>query len=144
MIRVEPPVGLRFVHPDLDEGREAGLLCGADGRPERVTGAALVRQSLLLLLSTLPGERVMRPEYGCELLTLAFSPNDDTTAGLAMHYVREAITRSEPRVRILNVTATRLPEAPNVLQIRLDYQPDWGFPDSLTVGLPLDAPSVEV
>jgi hypothetical protein len=47
-------------------------------------GPDLIRQSLLLLLSTYPGERVMRPDFGCELLTLAFARNDDTTAGLAI------------------------------------------------------------
>ena len=70
-------------HPDLDDEAEVGLVVGAEGRLERAAGAALIRQSLFLLLSTTPGERVMRPDYGCALLTLAFSHNDDTTAGLA-------------------------------------------------------------
>ena len=64
-----------------------------------------IRQALLLLISTRPGERVMRPAYGCDLERLIFSPNDDTTAGLAMHYVRQAVERWEPRVEILGVDA---------------------------------------
>lgn len=139
MTRADPPSGLRFVHPDLDDEAAVGLVCGTDGRPERAAGAALIRQSLFLLLSTSPGERVMRPDYGCALLSLAFAHNDDTTAGLAIHYVREAVTRFEPRVRILDVTASRPADAPHALQVRLDYQPRWGdAADSLTVWLPLD------
>ena len=44
----------------------------------------------------------MRPDYGCELHRLVFSPNDDTTAGLAIHYVRRALERWEPRVEVLS------------------------------------------
>ena len=66
-----------------------------------------VRQAILLLISTTPGERVMRPNYGCALGRLVFSPNDDTTAGLATHYVRQALLRWEPRIQILQLEATR-------------------------------------
>lgn len=81
-----------------------------------------VRQAILLLLSTMPGERVMRPEYGCDLEKLVFAPNDDTTAGLAMHYVRQAVTRWEPRVEVLRVDAVRKEEDPGRLDIVLEYQ----------------------
>jgi phage baseplate assembly protein W len=81
-----------------------------------------VRQALLLLLTTRPGERVMRPDYGCELHRLVFSPNDDTTAGLAIHYVRRAIVRWEPRVEIVRIDAGRDPGEPGRLAIRLDYR----------------------
>jgi phage baseplate assembly protein W len=87
-----------------------------------VDGDASVRQALLLLLTTRPGERVMRPEYGCNLQTLAFSPNDDTTAGLAMHYVTQAIERWEPRVEIVRLNALRGAERDDLLEIVLDYR----------------------
>lgn len=137
------PTGLLFAHPDFDPG-ESGLLAAPSGRLELVSGSALVRQSLLMLLSTLPGERVMRPDYGCELLTLAFAQNDDTTAGLAVHYVRRAIERFEPRVRILAITTSRRPETPYRLDISCSYVPRFGGePQTLTVGLPLDGPHQE-
>ena len=133
--------GLRFAHPDFDAYGSTGLICSGTGRLEMVEGADLLRQSLLILLSTFPGERVMRPDYGCELLTLAFATNDDTTAGLAIHYVRQAVERFEPRVRILSVDANRSPDSPQRLDVLLEYQPRLGgAPDSLTVGLPLAEP----
>jgi phage baseplate assembly protein W len=84
--------------------------------------AESVRQAILLLLSTVPGERVMRTQYGCDLFRLMFSPNDDTTAGLAMHYVRQAISRWEPRIDITALTAGRARSDPALLEIRLEYR----------------------
>ena len=80
----------------------------------------------------------MRPTYGCDLFKLVFWPNDDTTAGLAMHYVREAVTRWEPRVDRLNVDATRHPDDPSRLNIDLDYRVrSTGEQDRLSVQLDL-------
>jgi phage baseplate assembly protein W len=113
----------RFLHPDLDASEErAGLRLAPTGALELVDEHAAVRQAVLLLLTTLPGERVMRPEYGCELHRLAFSPNDDTTAGLAIHYVRRALERWEPRIEILQVDAGRHPEDAWRLDITLEYR----------------------
>lgn len=132
--------GLRFAHPDFDDLSSVGLVVSGTGRLETLSGPGLIRQSLLLLLSTFPGERVMRPDYGCELLTLAFARNDDTTAGLAIHYVRQAVERFEPRVRILRVDATRSPERSERLDVLLEYQPKLGGnPEALRVGVVLDA-----
>jgi phage baseplate assembly protein W len=115
----------RFVHPDvaLAEGvPSGGLQVTARGRVDMVEGDASVRQSLLLLLSTSPGERVMRPDYGCNLRRLAFAPNDETTAGLAIHYVRQAVERWETRVEIMALDAGRDPVSPEQILIVLDYR----------------------
>ena len=114
---------LRFVHPDLDvvEG-SAGLRLSPTGGIEMVQEHASVRQAILLLLSTLPGERVMRPDYGCALHRLVFSPNDETTAGLAIHTVRQALERWEPRIRIRQLDAVLNKEDPSRLDIFLEYQ----------------------
>jgi uncharacterized protein len=113
----------RFQHPELDPGvRPPGLGLEADGRISMVAGAESVRQALLLLISTRPGERVMRPGYGCDLHQLVFGPNDETAHGLAIHLVRQAIERWEPRIEILGLDADRDPDRPDRLLIMLDYQ----------------------
>ena len=113
----------RFLHPDLDMGEErSGLRIAPTGAVEMVEEHAAIRQALLLLLTTLPGERVMRPEYGCDLHRLTFSPNDDTTAGLAIYYVRRALERWEPRIQLLQVDATRSPESAERLDITVEYR----------------------
>lgn len=83
----------------------AGLALGTTGAIAMVEEARAVRQAILLLLSTRPGERLMRPDYGCWLHRLVFAPNDAGTAGLAIHYVGEALRRWEPRVAILRLDA---------------------------------------
>lgn len=133
----QPWVGWRFGHPDLDDGTP-GLAVDPAGRVELVRGDDAVRQSLLLLLSTRPGERVMRPEYGCLLGTLVFAPNDDTTAGLAMHYVRQAVTRFEPRAVVVRVDAGPDPVRPELLDVVLEYRSVVGGPtDTITMTVPL-------
>ena len=103
-------------------GKQGGMRVSAQGRIAMIQGNAAVRQAIQMLLSTAPGERVMRPGYGCDLQRLVFAPNDDTTAGLAIHYVRQAIERWEPRVEILVLDAGRNLERPNVLDIQLEYR----------------------
>lgn len=115
--------GWHFLHPDFDARAEPpGLGLTLRGGIAMVESAEAVRQAILLLMSTMPGERVMRPDYGCELHRLLFSPNDDTTAGLAIFYVRRAIERWEPRVDVLRVDATRNPQRPELLDIILEYR----------------------
>ena len=113
----------RFVHPDLDavEGTP-GLRVSATGGIELIEDAASVRQAILLLLSTRKGERVMRPDYGCDIHRLVFSPNDDTTAGLAIHHVRRAVERWEPRIDVLRIDAGVNPDDPARMDIFVEYR----------------------
>jgi phage baseplate assembly protein W len=113
----------RFQLPDVDASdAEAGPRISPSGGIEMVEDEQSVRQSILLLMSTRPGERVMRPQYGCDLQQLVFSPNDDTTAGLAVHYVRRALDRWEPRIDVLALDAFANAEQPGRLDIVLEYR----------------------
>lgn len=114
----------RFFHPDTDErnGSCSGLGISGLGGIDTVSEQESVRQAILLLLSTSPGERVMRPKYGCDLNRLVFSTNNDTTAGLAIHYVKQAIHRWEPRITVINVDANSQGEDDNKLYIELNYR----------------------
>ncbi|HEY2028934.1 MAG TPA: GPW/gp25 family protein [Myxococcales bacterium] len=102
---------------------------GAGGTGLRVAQGGLqmaeddeaLRQAILMLISTRPGERVMRPGYGCDLQRLIFAPNDDTTAGLAVHYVRRALATWEPRIDVLSLDAVREGDG-TVLSINLTYR----------------------
>jgi phage baseplate assembly protein W len=113
----------RFLHPDFDltEG-EAGLQVSRTGGIEMVAEHASVRQAILLLLTTTPGERLMRPDYGCDLHRLVFAPNDATTHGLAIHYVRQALQRWEPRIDILRLDANSSEADPGRMDIVLEYR----------------------
>ncbi|MEO8133197.1 MAG: GPW/gp25 family protein [Betaproteobacteria bacterium] len=114
--------GWRFVLAESDEGAVTGPRISIGGGIEMIEGAEDVRQSISLLLRTRPGERVMRPEYGCDLHRLFFAPNDDTTAGLAIHYVKRALDLHEPRIDVLHLDANRHPDLPAALLIQLEYR----------------------
>lgn len=114
----------RFSYPGFDQpddGDPTGVELSKTG-VNMIDERASIRQSILLLLSTRPGERLMRPTYGCYIHMLLFSPNDDTTAGLAMYYVRKALEIWEPRVELLFIDAQRDPQYGERLNIELEYQ----------------------
>ena len=57
-----------------------------------------IRQSILLILDTNPGERVMRPEFGSGLRALTFEPITTTTISRVKHKVQRALVLWEPRI----------------------------------------------
>ncbi|MDR3304118.1 MAG: GPW/gp25 family protein [Treponema sp.] len=81
-----------------------------------------IEEAIRIILSTTPGERLMRPEFGCAINELVFSPNRAQSIMLAEHYVREAITRWEPRVTLKTVRGA--PDADNsaLAHIHIDYE----------------------
>jgi len=105
-----------------DDGAPVGLSVGLSGRIDMVEGDDAVRQAIIMLLTTIPGERVVRPDYGCPLHRLMFAPNDATTAGLAIHYVRQAILRFEPRIDIVSMDAHADEMDSSRLIVSLEYQ----------------------
>jgi phage baseplate assembly protein W len=64
----------------------------------------------------------MRPDYGCNLQELVFAPNDYTTAGLAIHYVRQAVRQWEPRADVIRLDAYQDENDPGKLNIELEYR----------------------
>lgn len=134
----------RFLHPDLaGEGEASGLRVSSLGRLEAVEHEESVRQAIYLLLTTTPGERVMRPDYGCELGRLVYSPNDETSAGLAIHYVKRALDLFEPRIDVVHLDAGPNPDEPGRLDVTLDYRVRaTQQPGGLTLSLDLDGGQV--
>ena len=113
----------RFLYPQLDAPPDfAGLTLNPRGGVDMVQDHESVRQAILLLLSTQPGERVMRPRYGCQIHQLMFMPTDDTTAGLAIFYVRRALDEWEPRIEIIRLDAHASETDPGRLDILLEYR----------------------
>src|SRR4051812_3752236 len=80
-----------------------------------------VEQAIRIILMTPRGQRIMRPEFGCQIHDLLFAPNDETTAGLAAHYVTDALEMWEPRIRVLDVHAEIDNGDPARLLIQIQY-----------------------
>jgi phage baseplate assembly protein W len=85
-------------------------------------GDTSIRQSIWMILSTSPGERVMRPDFGCGLSDLVFGVNNAATATAVTRVVREALATWEPRIDVLDVYAAPDPSRPDVLVIEINYQ----------------------
>jgi uncharacterized protein len=63
-----------------------------------------IRESIFIILSTAPGERVMRPDFGCGIHDLVFAPINRATLGLFESRVRESILRFEARIEIVSLS----------------------------------------
>jgi uncharacterized protein len=83
-----------------------------------------IRESIITILSTAPGERQMRPDFGCEIQSLVFALNTTTTAGRAAFFCEKALKRWEPRIEVLRVQARaeRDPERRNQITVEIEYQ----------------------
>ncbi|PNE42848.1 GPW/gp25 family protein [Streptomyces noursei] len=69
-------------------------------------GVESIEQAMYLILATSPGERPMRPEFGCGIHQLIFEPVNATTVALMEQEVRQALERWEPRAEIDDVVVT--------------------------------------
>jgi phage baseplate assembly protein W len=85
-------------------------------------GEKSIEQSIEIIISTAPGERVYRPDFGCAIQDLVFSPNNARTRALAKHYVQEALVRWEPRIRAVRVEAEPDGDAADRLLLRIEYE----------------------
>ncbi len=99
-----------------------GIGVDTDGQIAEASGEESVRQSIWLILSTAKGERVGRPEFGCDIHELVFAPNTPGTQGDAIRAVREALVTWEPRIDVLAVDARPDTSEPSVLIIEIHYR----------------------
>ena len=81
-----------------------------------------IEESIRIILSTAKGERRMRPNFGCDVHTLIFAPNNATTWGLASHYVEEALGWWEPRIEVTEVNPQSDPPDTSRLLINIKYR----------------------
>ncbi len=85
------------------------LAVDADGKIAMKALEDQVRQSILLILETARGERVMRPDFGAGLHALTFEPINTTTIALVKHRIEEALVTWEPRIDSITVSVTAEP-----------------------------------
>lgn len=81
-----------------------------------------VDQAIRIILSTSPGQRVMRPTFGCRLYDLVFAPNNSHTAAQARRYVEEALGMWEPRITVTRVDVQPDPQDTSRLLIEIEYR----------------------
>ncbi len=88
----------------LGQGWAFPLQFSPHGQIALAKGERDIEQSIRIILETIPGERVMRPEFGCRAKELLFAPRNAATEGLMVQYVEQALRRWEPRIELLAVS----------------------------------------
>lgn len=97
------------------------LRTDATGRIALVSDEREIEESIRLILATSPGERPMRPEFGCSVHDYVFAPADASTAGDIAYAVRVALERWEPRVELSGVAVRFDAVDDGVLYIDISY-----------------------
>ncbi|MGW4213998.1 GPW/gp25 family protein [Lentzea sp. NPDC004789] len=93
----------------------------ATGSVALVDGDREIVESIRLILATAPGERPMRPEFGCAIHDLVFAPADSTTAGQIAYEVRMSLERWEPRIDLTDVVVDFAEADKGTLLIDIHY-----------------------
>jgi len=109
-------------HDIIGRGWQFPPRLGRHGRVGLVGGEAEIERAIMIILRTAPGQRVMRPDFGCELHDLVFMPNNSNTARRVERAVQQALGRWEPRVNVLDVQANPDPEDSSRLLIDIRYR----------------------
>lgn len=81
-----------------------------------------IRQSIYLIIMTKPGERLMRPDFGCAIHNFMFENIDYTTLSRMKQAVEEALIRWEPRITDTEVTVIDAVKEQNAVEIRITYR----------------------
>lgn len=106
----------------LGRGWAFPLEADRDGSALMVDEAENVRQAVLLIMRTEPGERVMRPDFGCGLRRFVFEPVTDSTLALIRLAVQTGLTTWEPRITVDAVTVTADESQPGRVVIEAGYR----------------------
>ena len=80
-----------------------------------------IEQAIELILATAPGERPMRPEFGCAIHDFVFASVTGSTAGRIAYEVQRSLERWEPRINVEGIDVTIDSEEPSTVYIDIQY-----------------------
>ena len=86
------------------------------------SGEDKIRESVIIVLSTVLGERVMRPQFGSELYKQVFAPINTSTMSSISFGVQKALLAWEPRIEVENVRISGSKAREGILLISIDYK----------------------
>ncbi len=106
----------------LGTGLNFPIKMNGRGEFSLVSGNVDIEQSIRIILGTRPGERVMRPTFGCRAYELIFDPISATTISLLQEYVYDALRMWEPRIDVLSVDVTPDNGNKGALMAEIEYE----------------------
>jgi phage baseplate assembly protein W len=80
-----------------------------------------IAESIFILLSTTPGERVMNPKYGCDLQSMVFSTISNSNKTRIEDMINTAILYFEPRIRVVAIKIESPDQLNGKLEINITY-----------------------
>jgi phage baseplate assembly protein W len=92
-----------------------------EGAFELVSEEEDIKEAILIILNTAPGERVMRPEFGCGIQNYLFSVINSSNLMMIESEVTRALTLYEPRIELENVKVEVSESEDGQLIITIDY-----------------------
>ncbi len=81
-----------------------------------------IKEAIRIILGTAKGERVMRPDFGCGIHDLVFSPINTVTKNLVEKSVREALTIWESRIELIEVKVSSERSEEGKMEVSIDYR----------------------
>ena len=81
-----------------------------------------IEESIRIILSTTPGERIMQPEFGCDLKRLVFEKIDSTLIASLDHLIYHALLNFEPRITFLSTEVLEQNDGNGLLHINIHYK----------------------
>jgi uncharacterized protein len=110
----------------LGRGWRFPIKIGAAGGIMMSEAEDRIRESIRIILETAKGERVMRPDFGCDIHGLVFENINSRTINAVKESVRQALIMCEPRIEVLNVQVSTEPVGANpsegYLAVTIDYR----------------------
>ncbi|WP_134766698.1 GPW/gp25 family protein [Nocardioides sp. 1609] len=105
-------------------GRGFGWPLGVDhtGSIRLSNGVPELDRSIEMVLMTAPGERLMRPQFGCRIWDLLFEPVTANLLGLINQAVRDALAQWEPRITVEEVTSVGDDSSSSLVNIHIGYR----------------------
>lgn len=80
-----------------------------------------IEESIRLILSTQPGERLMQPEFGCDLKRMAFELIDSNLLSMLTHIIYMALLRFEPRVNFIGLNILESKPQEGILPLEIEF-----------------------
>ena len=105
----------------VGQGWSFPLRTDATGSVALASDDRQLEQAIRLILATAPGERPMRPQFGCGIHGFVFAPADATTAGRISHEVERSLARWEPRIDVKRVEVSVDQFDRNTLYVSVHY-----------------------
>ena len=91
------------------------------GTVETVADEVDIKQSLEIILGTIPGERVMFPGFGCGIRSFVFESNDPTQISMLKDAIYDAILFNEPRIKLEKIEITYDNQLEGIVHIHIFY-----------------------